>query len=156
VKLLAQEIVIHAPATEIYRMLVEPHLFMRWMAIDATLEPVVGGIVRWTHANGDTCSGRYLELVPNRRVVFTYGWERTEVGIPPGSTTVEIDLVARGPATTLLRLVHRGLGDAAADAHQGGWRHYLDRLRRTAQGEHVGPDPWSDRRVPTPDELTRR
>lgn len=148
-KLVAQELVIQAPASEIYRMLTEPHLFVQWMAVDATLEPVVGGAVRWTHANGDTCSGCYLELVPDRRVVFSYGWERTEVGIPPGSTTVEIDLVPHGPATTLLRLVHRGLGDAAAGAHHSGWLHYLGRLGRLARGEPPGPDPLTDRRVPS-------
>jgi hypothetical protein len=87
--------------------------------------------------------------------VFTYGWERAEVQIPPGSTTVEIDLTTRPDGSTHLRLVHRGLEDAAADAHQGGWGHYLDRLRRTAEGEQVGPDPWADRRVPTPEELAR-
>lgn len=148
-KLVVQELVIHAPAAEIYRMLVEPDLFVQWMAADATLDPVAGGVVRWTHANGDTCSGRYRELVPDRRVVFTYGWERAEVGIPPGSTTVEIDLVAHGPATTLLKLVHRGLGDAVADAHHGGWIHYLGRLRTLAQGEPPGPDPLAERRVPS-------
>jgi uncharacterized protein YndB with AHSA1/START domain len=148
VKLVVQELVIDAPAADIYRMLVEPDLFVQWMATDATLDPVVGGTVRWTHANGDTCSGRYLELVPDRRIVFTYGWERTEVGIPPGSTTVEIDLVAHGTATTLLKLVHRGLGPAAA-AHHGGWIHYLDRLRTCAQGESPGPDLLADRRVPS-------
>ena len=148
-KLLGQELVIHAPAAEIYRMLVQPHLFVQWMAVDATLDPVVGGIVRWTHANGDTCSGRYLELVPDRRVVFTYGWERAEVGIPAGSTTVEIDLVAHGPATTLLKLVHRGLRDAAADAHRDGWLHYLGRLRTLAHGEPPGPDPLARHRVPS-------
>jgi len=34
-------------------------------------------------------SSTIVGLVPARRVVFTYGWERAEVAIPPGSTTVE-------------------------------------------------------------------
>lgn len=91
----------------------------------------------------------------SRRIVFTYGSERADVEIPAGSTTVEIDLVAQDDGSTLLTLVHRGLEDGAADAHRGGWRHYLNRLRRIAQGEDVGPDPWADRRVPTPTELRR-
>ena len=33
------------------------------MADDATLDPVPDGAIRWTHANGDTCSGTYVQLV---------------------------------------------------------------------------------------------
>jgi uncharacterized protein YndB with AHSA1/START domain len=153
VKLVTQELVVHAPAEELYELLVDPDLFIQWMADAATLDPVPGGSIRWTHANGDTCSGTYVELVPARRVVFTYGWERAEVQIAPGSTTVEIDLLPRADGSTLLRLVHRGLDDLAADAHDGGWSHYLGRLRSCAEGTPPGPDPFADRRVPTPEEL---
>jgi uncharacterized protein YndB with AHSA1/START domain len=152
-KLVAQEIVIGAPADTVYEMLTDPELFVLWMADDATLDPVPGGTIRWTHANGDTCSGTYVTLVPDRRVVFTYGWERAEVEIPPGSTTVEIDLLPHDDGTTLVKLVHRGLDDLAAEAHRGGWEHYLDRLRSAAEGRPPGPDPFADRRVPTPMEL---
>lgn len=153
-KLAVQEVVVDAPIDEVFALLVDPELFVLWMAPTATLDPVPGGVVRWTHPNGDTVAGRYVEVDPPHRVVFTYGWERAEVRIPPGSTTVEIDLAPRPDGGTTVRLVHRGLGDAA-DAHQGGWAHYLDRLRRTAEGEDVGPDPWAHLRVPTPEELAR-
>lgn len=152
-KLVAQELLIHASADQLYELLVDPELFAQWMADDAELDPTPGGRIRWTHANGDTCSGTYVELIPGHRVVFTYGWERPDVQIPPGSTTVEIDLLPHDDHTTLLKLVHRGLDDPAAEAHDGGWRHYLDRLRSTAQGAPPGPDPFVDRRVPTPEEL---
>jgi uncharacterized protein YndB with AHSA1/START domain len=155
VRLAVQELVVHALPAEVYRMFVEPELFVRWMAVDALLDPVVGGVVRWTHANGDTCSGRFVELDPSRRLVFSYGWERADVQIPPGSTVVEVDLTPLVDGSTRLRLVHRGLGAAAAEAHQGGWAHYLGRLQRVAGGQDVGADPWADRRVPTPDELAR-
>lgn len=154
-KLAVQQLVIHAAPEQVFDLLVDPALFVQWMAAEATLDPTPGGTVRWTHPNGDTVSGRYLEVDRPRRVVFTYGWERPDVEIPPGSTTVEIDLLAQPDGSTLLRLVHRGLDDAAADAHHGGWIHYLDRLRRTALGEPVGPDPWADRRVPTRAERQR-
>lgn len=87
--------------------------------------------------------------------MFTYGWERSEVEIPPGSTTVEIDLAATAETSTRLRLVHRGLDDLAAGAHHGGWTHYLDRLRQRAEGSEPGPDPFAMQRVPTPAELRR-
>jgi uncharacterized protein YndB with AHSA1/START domain len=153
VKLAVQRLVIHADAEHIFEMLTDPALFAVWMAADATLDPTPGGVVRWTHPNGDTVSGHYIEIDPPKRIVFTYGWERANVEIPPGSTSVQIDLIAQPDGSTLVTLVHRGLEDRAADAHQGGWAHYLDRLRRAAQGQEVGPDPWAERRVPTPAEL---
>jgi uncharacterized protein YndB with AHSA1/START domain len=153
VRLAIQELVIDAPVEQVFEMFVDPELFVLWMADEAILDPAPGGIVRWTHPNGDTVAGRFVEVDRPHRIVFTYGWERAEVEIPPGSTTVEIDLTPHPDGTTTVRLVHRGLTDAAADAHQGGWAHYLDRLRRAAQGHHPGPDPWADRRVPTPAQL---
>ncbi len=45
--------------------------------------------------------------------------------------------------------------DLAADAHNGGWTHYLARLRGASEGRPPGPDPFVDQRVPTPEELQR-
>ena len=105
-------------------------------------------------SNGDSCSGHFVELVAHRRIVFTYGWERPDVGIPPRSTTVEIDLVPRAEGTEV-RLVHRGLSEPMADAHRDGWAHYLARLATRAEGRDLGPDSWADRRVPAARELER-
>ena len=154
-KLAVQELVVHAPIEQLFELLVDPELFVLWMADDAMLDPVPGGVVRWTHPNGDSCSGTYVEVVRPNRVVFTYGWERAEVQIPPGSTTVEIDLTPTTETTTVVRLVHRGLDDLAAGAHNGGWTHYLDRLRRRAEGSTVGAEGLATQRVPTPAELRR-
>jgi uncharacterized protein YndB with AHSA1/START domain len=148
IELLTQELTIRASAHIVYGLLTDPHSFGEWMAAEATLEPWPDGLVHWRHANGDVCRGRFVELVPNVRIVFTYGWERTDVGIPPGSTTVEIDLEERDGVTTL-RLVHRGLSAPAVDAHAIGWRHYLARLAVRAEGGDPGPDPWVERRVPS-------
>jgi hypothetical protein len=50
-------------------------------------------------------------------------------------------------------VVYRGLDGPMAGAHEGGWQHYLDRLRRAAVGDDPGPDPFASVRVPTPAEL---
>jgi uncharacterized protein YndB with AHSA1/START domain len=65
-----------------------------------------------------------------RRVVFTYGWEDGRLGVAPGSTTVEIDLVEGAGATTL-RLVHHGLPPETVPDHQQGWSYFLGILRDT-------------------------
>ena len=43
--------------------------------------------------------------------------ERSDVGTPPGSTTVEIDLRPDDDGNTVLKLVHRGLDEAGATVH---------------------------------------
>ncbi len=147
-KLVDKMIVIAAPPGEVYALLTDAELLVEWMAPTARLDPRPGGEVTWTHRNGDTVRGEFVELVPDRRVVFTYGWDRADVGVPPGSTVVEITLrpVAAG---TELRLVHRGLEGPMADAHAGGWGNYLGRLAARAEGRDPGADPLAGERVPT-------
>lgn len=90
-------------------------------------------------------SGTYLEVTPPERVVFTWGWEGDDE-VPPGSTTVRIDLAADGDATTL-SLEHSGLpSDRAAVMHEEGWRFFGARLATAAVGGDPGPMP------PAPDE----
>jgi uncharacterized protein YndB with AHSA1/START domain len=93
--------------------------------------------------------------VPARRIVFTYGWERPEVEIAPGSTTVEITLEPLATGTRL-RLVHRGLTGPMTDAHAGGWTNYLGRLAAVAEGRDPGADALAGEQVPTPGELGMR
>ena len=121
------------------------------MAPEADVDAVVDGIITWRHANGDRVCGRFLELVPNTRVVFTYGWDREDVGLPAGSTLVEITLTPLPAADgmhTELHLVHRGLSGPMARAHDGGWANYLARLAIVAEDRDPGPGPLADQRVP--------
>lgn len=151
-KLVDRELLIAAPPSVVYELLTDAELLVEWMAPIAELDPRPGGVVTWTHHNGDTVQGEFVELVPDRRVVFTYGWVRADVGVPPGSTIVEIDLHPV-PEGTRLRLVHRGLDGPMADAHAGGWANYLARLAACSEGRDPGPDPLAEGRVPSRREL---
>lgn len=131
---------IRASAATIFELFTNAELLAQWMADAAAVDAVVGGEWRWTHANGDSTAGRFVELIRNRRIVFTYGWEPPELGIPPGSTMVEIDLTEI-EGRTRVRVVHRGLDAAAAQQHRGGWAHYLGRLTVAAERGDPGPDP---------------
>jgi len=152
VKLVDRRMFIDAPPAHVYALLTDAQLLVRWMAPTARIDARVGGEITWTHESGDTVAGRFVELVADRRVVFTYGWDRADVGIPPGSTTVEIDLRPHNGGTEV-RLVHRGLLPPMADAHDGGWANYLDRLTALAEGRDPGPDPLATARVPAAREL---
>lgn len=151
VRLVDRTVVIAAAPEGVYALLTTADGMVRWMAPEADVEAVVDGVVTWRHVNGDRVTGRFVELVPYRRVVFTYGWEREDVGIPPGSTLVEITLTPvpdAGGTRTRLHLVHRGLSGPMANAHDGGWGNYLTRLAAVAEGRDPGLDALAGERVP--------
>jgi uncharacterized protein YndB with AHSA1/START domain len=154
-KLVEQRLFIAASPTRVYELLTDAHELMEWMAPHAEVDPQPGGALTWTHANGDSVIGTFVELVPARRIVFTYGWDREDVCVPPGSTTVEINLRPHDRGTEL-HLVHRGLAGPMADAHRGGWNNYLTRLAALAEGRDPGPDPLAAERVPAARDLGQR
>jgi uncharacterized protein YndB with AHSA1/START domain len=78
--------------------------------------------------------GHFVELDPPRRLVFTYGWDGDLMGLPPGSSTVEIDLEER-PSGTTLRLSHREIPPDVVEEHRRGWIYFLARLRDTAPAD---------------------
>ena len=124
-RIVTTEIVLEAEPAVVYRELTDPAALGEWIALGGAIsEPVEGGAVVWTFANGAVMQGHYLELDPGRRVVFTYGWRDNLMGVPPGSTVVEIDLEP-DPEGTRLRLQHRLIPDPAGDEHQPGWEHFL-------------------------------
>ena len=128
VRLAQHEVVINAPVTEVYRQLSTVEGLLRWIAVDAVSEPEPGGRLQWTHENGATMVGRFLELDPPRRLVIAYGWKDDLMGVPPESTIVEIDLIEQDGRTTL-KLLHKSLPlDVVAD-HLRGWIYFLARLQ---------------------------
>jgi uncharacterized protein YndB with AHSA1/START domain len=106
--------------------------------VDAVVEAVDGGELTIVMPNGTSASGEFVELEPDRRVVFTWGWV-DHPDIPPGSTTVEIDLV-EAEGGTRLRLTHRGLPPDEVPIHTAGWERYTSRLGDVAEGREPGPD----------------
>lgn len=127
-KLVSYEIHIAASADDIFRLLTEADGLTQWMAVEAVADPVPEGELRWRHQNGATMAGRFKEIIPPHRVVFSYGWADGQLGLPPESSLVEIDLVEQAGGT-LVRLVHSKLPDETADDHRRGWEVFLSRLR---------------------------
>jgi uncharacterized protein YndB with AHSA1/START domain len=130
---------IEAPPPVVYSYLTDSDRWAAWQGAAATIEAAPGGQFSMRMGNGMEALGRFVELVPGRRVVFTWGWAG-HPAVPPGSSTVEIDLVAEGGGT-VLRLTHRGLPDDEVATHTAGWHHYLPRLAAAAAGAFPGPDP---------------
>jgi uncharacterized protein YndB with AHSA1/START domain len=132
---------IDASPETVWEFLVDPEKLMRWKGINADLETQPGGIFRCEVIPGHIARGEYVEIDKPNKLVFTWGWDGSE-DVPPGSSTIEIELASDGDGTSL-RFVHRDLPNAEAIAsHAHGWDHYLPRLKTAAGGGEPGEDPW--------------
>lgn len=139
---IVKEIYIDAPPSAVFKFLTDPTKMLRWMGIRAEIDPRPGGIYRVDANSRDVIRGEYLEVVPDRRVVFTWGFEGGGYNVAAGSSRVEIDLAPEGKGTRL-RLTHYELPPPAREGHDSGWSHYLGRLKTVAEGGEPGRDPMA-------------
>jgi uncharacterized protein YndB with AHSA1/START domain len=140
-----RELVIDASPETVWEFLVDPEKIVRWKGLAASLDPRAGGAYRCEVVPKRIAAGEVVLIDPPRRLVHTWGWEGGDVAVPPGSTTIEYELVPEGSGTRL-KFTHRDLpSQEAADSHATGWDHYLERLAAVAAGEDPGRDPWLER-----------
>jgi uncharacterized protein YndB with AHSA1/START domain len=130
-------VTIDASPQTVFAHLVERDLMLRWMGLDAVIDPRPGGELRIQIHETDKAAGEYVEVHPYDWLVFTWGWEGNE-SIPPGSSTVRIDLEPVGDGTQLT-LTHTDLPDEDAYArHSEGWTFFLARLVDIGAGAEPG------------------
>jgi len=133
------EVVVGASPGTIFPFLTDPALHQLWMGTEVELDARPGGAYRVVARGSNHALGTFREVVPNEKVVFSFGWDEPDHPIPPGSTEVEITLVPEGEKTRV-RLTHRGLPDDAVSDHTNGWGFYLNRLGTVATGGDPGPE----------------
>jgi uncharacterized protein YndB with AHSA1/START domain len=134
-----------APRAAIYRALVDPAAVARWMVPEGMTSQVhafeahVGGAFRISltyeaagsqgksSAHTDTYHGRFVELVPDERVVQTMEFETADAAMR-GEMTVTFTLRDEDGGTEVVGL-HEGVppGVAAEDNEQG-WGMAFDKL----------------------------
>jgi uncharacterized protein YndB with AHSA1/START domain/general stress protein 26 len=124
----------------VFAFLTDPAKIRRWFGVEAAGDARPGASYRRIINAGHVVSGTYLELVPDHRIVCTWGWVGSEK-LPPGSTVVEIELRPDGGGTQL-QLTHRDPVTKSGEGHAEIWDHYLPRLAIASSGGNPGPDPW--------------
>ena len=125
------EIRIDAAPETVFVLLTDPTQMQSWFAEQVEADPRPGGIFRISGPIGVSIEGTYLEVVPNRKVVFTWGGVE---GLTPGQSTVEFLLEPDGDGT-LVRLRHYGLPGSTVESHRAGWLHSgLAKLKDAAEG----------------------
>jgi uncharacterized protein YndB with AHSA1/START domain len=118
---------ISARATTVFRFLSDPQSFAQWMGPGSGIVSKNGGEISVRYPNGDIGRGEVLEVVANRKLVFSWGYEGGKNGLAPGSSRVTIELVEEAGGT-VVTLRHEGLDAVQRQAHSSGWNYYLGSL----------------------------
>ena len=126
--LLERDILIEARPEVVFAYFTDPGKIVLWLGRQATLEPHPGGQVRIEISDTRTIIGKFVELVPPHRLVFTWGWAGS-ISVPPGSTIVEVTLEPEGDSTRV-RISHSGLPNNQEHTdHARAWEPALSRLK---------------------------
>lgn len=121
---LERSVLIVARRATVFRFFCEARLWAAWWGPGSTIDPRPGGALRIQYPGNVVATGEVLELEPERRVVFTYGYADPTKGLPPGSSRVSVTLHERAGGT-LVELRHELPDESQRDRHVPGWRHQL-------------------------------
>ena len=120
-----RDIVIDARPETVWELLVDPTQAVRWMGQMASFDVRPGGHYRVEVIPNNVASGRFVEIDPPRRLVFTWLWDDQ-----PVRQLIEIDFEEHDGVTTV-RFTHRDLWDEeAVRSHEDGWGRAFDNLDR--------------------------
>ena len=137
-----------SPAT-VFSFFADIERWTSWQGVEGEVDLQPGGVFRVRMPGAQVASGRVVEVVPDQRLVFTWGWEGAHSPVPPGTTTVVIELEPDG-AGTLLRLTHSELSPPpVAEHHRLGWSATSSDCAYEPRAETPGPihPRWNRRRV---------
>ena len=135
--------VLKAPSERVYKAFLDPDAMSKWLPPNGftgkvhSMEARVGGSYRMSFTNftsgkSHTFGGKYLELVPGERLVYTDRFE--DPGLPGEmKTTITLKKVMMG---TDLMIVQEGVPEAIpAEACYLGWQESLTLLTKLVEAE---------------------
>ena len=126
-----------APPAQLYQAWTQPEKMIRWWGVTghdktpiAETDLRVGGrfhVQFWTpDGEHQSVSGVYREVVPDRKLVFSWAWQST----PERELQVTIDLKPDDDGTILTLTHEQFFNEKARDDHSRGWTMALDNLEK--------------------------
>jgi uncharacterized protein YndB with AHSA1/START domain len=129
---LTREIIIDASPDTVFSFLTEQEKMKEWFAEIVEADPKPGGVFHISTFDGIHCRGEFVDIVPNEKVVFTWGGVEN---LAPGESTVEISLKLKGQSTHLTLRHYNIRLKPSADSFGQGWKeHALPLLKDVAEG----------------------
>ena len=124
-------------AEKVWRAWTDPQALKAWFGPEeivsvplAEVDLRVGGRFRVTMlaADGEThdVSGVYQELVPNRKLVFSWAWRST----PERESRVTVRIEPDGNGCELVLMHEQFFDEVARDGHEHGWTGAMVKLER--------------------------
>ena len=124
----------NAPPEKVFQAWTDPEKVKRWMGpgevkiLAANGDLRSGGRYRWLMRTPDNeehdVSGVYREVIPNKKLVFTWAWKTT----PERESLVTVTFKQDGSGT-IMTLTHEQFFDEdARDRHQYGWNGAIEKL----------------------------
>lgn len=121
---------------KLWRAWTDPQALKKWWGPGpgepvsaAELDVRVGGRFRIVFGGADgkanECAGVYREVVPNRKLVFTWHWPRTT---PERISLVTLTFSKVGAETELVLQHEQFFDEAAREGHRKGWTGLLEKL----------------------------
>ena len=124
-----------APPDKVFAAWTDPRQIVKWMGnaqithCEAELDVRTGGryhIRMTTPGDEHNVGGVYREVVPNRKLVFTWAWRST----PERESLVTVDLKAEGDGTIMTFTHEHFFDEDARDRHNQGWTASFDKLEK--------------------------
>ncbi len=124
-----------APPAKVWQAFTDPQVIRRWFGVSdeysvtlAEADVRVGGRYRirmeGPQRDPHEVGGVYREVIPARRLVFTWAWVTT----PDRESLVTVELRAANGGTELSLKHEKFFDDEARDRHQQGWAAGLARM----------------------------
>jgi uncharacterized protein YndB with AHSA1/START domain len=126
------------PPHKVWQAWTDPQAVRKWWGpgpadrvSHAELDVRVGGRYRIVFGGPEgtdhECAGVYREVLPNRKLVFTWSWPRTT---PERESLVTIVFRAAGSGTELDFRHEQFVDEQVRDGHREGWSSSFDKLER--------------------------
>lgn len=134
-----RQVLVPATPEKVWHFLSTNDGWAAWWGPGSTIEARPGGGVNIRYPNGQSAVGDVIEVEDGRRLSFTFGYDRPQSPLAPGTSIVEIDLeeITTGTRVWLAHLLPDG---PAAQMHEAGWRYQLGLFARLVSRDTLGPD----------------